>query len=126
MDSATRAGTMWWWLCRRRFLPRVSERVATVVIATARIAVAAQIDLLYSPVGANVRHHLIHGSVSPYLPPPKKNFPFLQILPAVAFLFFFRADYMDSPDCLLVVLSISVFLLLSFSVLHFLVVGSVR
>ena len=35
--------------------------------------------------------------------------------------FLFRTDYMDSPDCLL--LSISVF---SFSVFHFLVVGSVR
>ena len=48
---------------------------------------------------------------------------FLQILPTVAFLFFFSTDYMDSPDCL-ILLSISVFLL--FSVFHFLVVDSVR
>jgi len=33
---------------------------------------------------------------------------------------------MDSPDCLLLLLSMSVFLLFSFSVLHFLVVDSVR
>jgi len=34
---------------------------------------------------------------------------------------------MDSPDCLLLLLGISVFLLFGFSVfLHFLVVGSVR
>jgi len=33
---------------------------------------------------------------------------------------------MDSPDCLLTLLSICVFLLFSFSVFHFLVVGSVR
>ena len=41
-------------------------------------------------------------------------------------LFFFRTDYMDSPDCLLILVSTSVFLLFRFSVLHFLVVGSVR
>jgi len=52
---------------------------------------------------------------------------FLQIIPTVAFLFFFGTDYMDSPDCLLTLLSLSVFLLFSFfSVFHFLVVGSVR
>jgi len=39
--------------------------------------------------------------------------------------FFFRTDYMI-PRLLLLLLSISVFLLLSFSVLHFLVVGFVR
>ena len=33
---------------------------------------------------------------------------------------------MDSPDCLLTLLSTCVFLLFSFSVFHFLVVGSVR
>ena len=42
----------------------------------------------------------------------------------VPFLFFFRTDYMDSPDCLLLILSISVFTVSVF--LHFLVVGSVR
>jgi len=52
---------------------------------------------------------------------------FLQILPTVAFLFFFRTDYTDSPDCLAILLSISVFLLFSFFMFfHFLVVCSVR
>ena len=40
--------------------------------------------------------------------------PFLQILPAVAFLFFFRTDCADSPDCLPILLSMSVFLLFIF------------
>jgi len=61
---------------------------------------------------------------SPHSFIPCLNLPFLQILPTVAFLFFFRTDYMDSPDCLLMLVSISVFLLFSFSVSHFLVVGS--
>ena len=37
------------------------------------------------------------------------GFPFLQILPTVAYLFFFRTDSTDSPDCLPILLSISVF-----------------
>ena len=45
--------------------------------------------------------------------PPRRSLPF-----------FFRTDYMDSPDCLLLLLSIFVFLLFRF--LHFLVVGSVQ
>ena len=45
--------------------------------------------------------------------------PFLQILPTLASLLSFRTDYMDSPDCLLILLSISVFLLFSFSAFHF-------
>ena len=54
-----------------------------------------------------------------------QNLPFLlQFLPTVASLFFFRTGYMDSPDCLLLLLSISVYILVF--VLHFLVVGSVR
>jgi len=44
---------------------------------------------------------------------------------AVAFLFFFRTDSTDSPDCLVILLCISAFLLFSFSVFHFIVVGSV-
>ena len=40
--------------------------------------------------------------------------------------FFFRTDYVDSPDCLPILLSKSVFYCLVFSVFHFLVVGSVR
>ena len=55
------------------------------------------------------------------------NLPFLQIIPTVAFLFFFRTDSMDSPDCLPTLLSISVFyFLVFFMFFHFLVVGSVR
>ena len=42
------------------------------------------------------------------------NLPFLQIIPTVAFLFFFRTDSMDSPDCLPTLLSISVFYFLVF------------
>jgi len=44
-----------------------------------------------------------------------------QILPTVAFLFFFRTDSTDSPDCLPILLSIAVFLLFTFSVFHFVV-----
>ena len=39
---------------------------------------------------------------------------------------FFMSDYMDSPDCLLLLLSIAVFCFLVFFVLHFLIVGSVQ
>jgi len=45
------------------------------------------------------------------------NLHFLQIPPTTATLFFFRTDYMDSPDCLQTLLSKSFF--------HFLVVGTV-
>ena len=41
----------------------------------------------------------------------------------IAFLFFFRTDYTNSPDCLPIRLSMSVFLLFSFLVFHFLVAG---
>ena len=61
------------------------------------------------------------------IPSPPQSFipglkPFLQILPIVPFLFFFRTDCTDSPDCL----PISVFYFLVFLFFHFLVVGSVR
>ena len=39
------------------------------------------------------------------------NFPFLQILPTVAYLFFFWTDSMYSPDCLPILLSRSIFTL---------------
>ena len=45
---------------------------------------------------------------------PGLNLPFLQILPTIAFLFFFRTDSTDSPDCLLLLLSISVFYVSAF------------
>jgi len=56
-----------------------------------------------------------------------ENLPFLEIPPTVDFVFFSRTDYMDSLDCLLILLSISVFFNF-FSVLglHLLVVGSMR
>ena len=51
-----------------------------------------------------------------------KTFLFLQILPTVACLFFFRTDSTDSLDCLPILLSISVFtlvfLLCSLPILH--------
>ena len=53
-------------------------------------------------------HHFHHPlplhSFTPY-------FPFLQILPTIAYLFFFRTDTTDSPDCLPILLSISIFTL---------------
>ena len=42
-----------------------------------------------------------------------QNFPFLQILPTIAYLFFSWTDSTDSPDCLPILLSISVFSLYS-------------
>ena len=63
--------------------------------------------------------------ITPHSLIPRLNLPFLQTLPSVAFLFLFRTDSMDSPDCLPILLNISV-LLVSFSLCHYLVVGSVR
>jgi len=57
-----------------------------------------------------------------FIPDLKLSF---SLNPSHCSLSFFRTDYMI-PRLLLLLLSISVFLLLSFSVLHFLVVGSVR
>jgi len=58
---------------------------------------------------------------------PAQNIHFLQILPTVASFFFLETDHMDSPDCLLTLLSISVFYVLVFFLFfRFLVVGSVR
>ena len=37
------------------------------------------------------------------------NLPFLQIIPTVAFLFFFSTDSMHSPNCVAILLSVSVF-----------------
>ena len=39
----------------------------------------------------------------------KTLIPFLRIFPTAAFLFFFRTDYMDSPDCLLLLISVFTF-----------------
>jgi len=43
-----------------------------------------------------------------------KTFLFCKSFPPQSFLFFFRTDYMDSPDCLPILLSISVFYCLVF------------
>ena len=49
----------------------------------------------------SVSHPLFHSRL--------KTFLFCKSFPPQPFLFFFRTDYMDSPDCLLLLLSISVF-----------------
>jgi len=51
-------------------------------------------------------HHPL--SLGPYYFIPGVGRPFLQILGTVAF-FIFRTDSVDSPDCLLILLNISVF-----------------
>jgi len=67
----------------------------------------------------SITHSLFHSRV--------KTFLFRKSFPPQLFLFFFGTDYMDSPNCLLLLLSIFRLLLFSFfPVLHFLVVGSVR
>jgi len=43
----------------------MNEHLATVMVATGRLAAAAQIGLSYSPSGVNMHHHLIHGSLDP-------------------------------------------------------------
>ena len=54
-----------------------------------------------------------------FIPGLKPSFSANQILSTLFFLF--RTDYTDSPDCLLILLSISVFnIFLTFSVFHFL------
>jgi len=59
------------------------------------------ISSIDSPLSASITHSLFHSTL--------RNFPFLQILPAAAFLFFFRTDSTDSPDCLPILLSIYLF-----------------
>ena len=50
----------------------------------------------------------------------------IEIVAAAFPFFFFVIHYIDSPDCLLLFLSVSVFYFLVVLFLHFLVVGSVR
>jgi len=45
-------------------------------------------------------HHFHHISPLHSFTPGLKQLPFLQILPTVAYLIFFRTDFTDSPDCL--------------------------
>jgi len=54
--------------------------------------------------------HHFHHPLPLHSSTPDLNLPFLQILPTVAYLFFFQTDSMDSPDCLPILLSISVLL----------------
>ena len=49
------------------------EQVAAVMVATGRIATAAQIIPLYSPGGANVHLRTIHGSLDPHESAPKRH-----------------------------------------------------
>ena len=56
------------------------------------------------------------SSITPSLFHSKLNLPFLQTLPTVAFLFFFGTYSADSPDCLPILLTISVFLFSFFSI----------
>ena len=41
------------------------KQVATIMVATARIAAAAHINPSYSPDGTNVHIRLVHGSMGP-------------------------------------------------------------
>jgi len=62
---------------------------------------------------------IIWSAAMPPVTPPYFTF---QILPTVAFLFFFRTDSTDFPDCLPILWSMSVFYFLVFFVLCFLLV----
>ena len=59
----------------------------------------------------------IHHPVTPSF--QAQNLHFLQILPSVAFVFVFKTNSTDSPDCLPILLSISVFYYLVFSFFSF-------
>ena len=64
--------------------------------------------ILYGRYTANIRTYYWYFITShSFIPGLKPSF--LQILPIVAFLFFFRTGYLDFTDCLLLLLSISVF-----------------
>ena len=54
----------------------------------------------------SITHSLFHSRL--------KTFLFCKSFPPQPFLFFFRTDYIDYPDCLLLLLSISVFTFLFF------------
>jgi len=63
--------------------------------------------------------HFISSPITPHCFIRSLSVPFLQILPIVAFLFFFRTDFTDSSGCLPILLSLSVFKF-KFSFFHFL------
>jgi len=65
----------------------------------------------------SITHSLFHSGLKTSL--------FCKSFPPQPFLFFFRTDYIDSPDCLLLLLSISVFYFLVFFCFTLLVVGFV-
>jgi len=62
-----------------------------------------------SRYAANILLIIISISLPPHSFIPGLKLPFLQILLTVAYLFFFRTDSTDSPDCLPILLSISGF-----------------
>jgi len=79
---------------------------------------SANCRLLYGHYTGNIHtyyyYYYYYHSITPSLFHSRlKNPPILQILPTVAFLFFFRTDYMDSTDCLLILLGTSVFYVFS-------------
>ena len=78
----------------------------------------SSISSIDSPLSSSIRPSPLH-SFTPGLKPFFSANP-----PIVAYLFSFPTDSMDSPDCLPILLSISVFLLFSLPILHFLVVVS--
>ena len=64
----------------------------------------------YGRYSANIYTYYYQYSIAPHSFIAGLNPSFLQILPTVAFLFFFGTDSTDSLDCLPILLSMPVFL----------------
>ena len=104
----------------------LGERSSVQSLPTSKDVWGSAVSRLTQFFEWNFLHRLMH---SHHPSPPslfRSRLPFLQIIPTITFLFFFRTDSTDSPDCLPILLSISVFHFLVFSVFHVLVVNSVR
>ena len=82
--------------------------------------------ILYGHYAANSQPYYYKSITPSLLHSWLKTFLFCKSFTPQPFLFFFRTDYMDSPDCLLLLLSISISYFLAFLFLHFLVVGSMQ
>ena len=81
---------------------RITNRFESIRIANWNALILRLTIIWYS-----ITHSLFHSRLN--------NLPFLQILPTAALPFFFlNIHYVDSPDCLLLFLGISCFLLLVF------------
>ena len=80
---------------------------------------SSSIGSIDSPLSSSVTPSLFHSTLK------LKTFLLCKCFTS-AFLFFFRTDSADSPDCSQIPLSISGFLLFSFLFFHFLIVGSLR